>query len=410
MRATNTSVSGWCLVCAVVLIVGCESGVNMYQPSAESTYYAPELVYSEEARAYGYIDTSGTWLIPPQFSRACHFGSGRALVFPQSGGTPGYIDTSGTMVFRDEHAYFSFKDSLVTIPGPDGWRVVDVHGQTVLPALPSEPRPDEGRALCGGAPDITFFDGLARASIRDASGEWRYGAIDTTGGWVIEPRFASIGIFSQGLAVASLDGEMYGYIDRTGRFAIPPHYYRAERFSEGMASVLVEKPPRGGDEGEGRKWVYIDRNGRRVIDFESEASGMFSEGLGPIRINRYWGFIDRSGRVVIEPRYKEVRLFGQGLAPVNVHPHLTTPEDRQKPGWGFVDRTGDLVIPATFYSAQSFINGLARVVASEYNEGEHMSYLAYINPRGEIVWNEEPRRRNPTPDLDLPNGWLNGNN
>ncbi|NLZ99754.1 MAG: WG repeat-containing protein, partial [Clostridiaceae bacterium] len=64
-------------------------------------------------------------------------------------------------------------------------------------------------------------NGLAAVKIRDSgSGKWGY--IDETGAFVIEPQFDSAQSFlDNGLALVEVDGK-WGYIDETGAFVIEP--------------------------------------------------------------------------------------------------------------------------------------------------------------------------------------------
>jgi len=98
-----------------------------------------------------------------------------------------------------------------------------------------------------------FSEGLLSACDRDT----HCGYIDETGKWVIEPRFAGTGEFSQGLA-AVLDhvggfGKSggFGYIDRTGRYVIEPKYSEAESFRDGLARVRLRD-----------SYTYITRDGK----------------------------------------------------------------------------------------------------------------------------------------------------
>jgi hypothetical protein len=70
---------------------------------------------------------------------------------------------------------------------------------------------------------------------------------------VIEPRFQHVGLFSEGLAYAALQGKKandmrYGFIDTTGKWVIEPQFQRAENFSDGRAAVLFPSPYRWLDE------------------------------------------------------------------------------------------------------------------------------------------------------------------
>ena len=68
--------------------------------------------------------------------------------------------------------------------------------------------------------------------------EGKWGFIDKTGKFVIEPMFNWSESFHEGLCVVKL-GNKYGFIDRTGRFVIEPRFEKAAPFSESLARVLL---------------------------------------------------------------------------------------------------------------------------------------------------------------------------
>jgi hypothetical protein len=49
------------------------------------------------------------------------------------------------------------------------------------------------------------------------------------------------------------EGGKWGYIDKTGKYIINPQFDEAMGFNEGLASVRI-----------GDKWGYIDKNGKFV--------------------------------------------------------------------------------------------------------------------------------------------------
>src|SRR5262249_39511560 len=93
------------------------------------------------------------------------------------------------------------------------------------------------------------------------SGDWhelrhgergnRWGFVDRSGRWAIEPRFVMFGYFSEGLAWAAEKGTAYGYIDKTGAWVIRPRFRHATEFSEGLAAV----------EDKNGRWGYIRKDG-----------------------------------------------------------------------------------------------------------------------------------------------------
>lgn len=310
---------------------------------------------------WGFIDNQGNAVTPMVFDWAGDFRQGLGLA--ESDSAMGYIDSS-------------FKDTGKWLISPR-----------------FELRSSGDQSAFG------FFDG--RALARDDSGKW--GHIDTTGKWVIEPQFTEArdypgvpaGEFSDGLAwfqlveirernkldendefVRDAEGkpikENYprrtvGYIDRKGKVVIKPRYEMAHDFGEGLAAVRIKSQD---------SWGFIDKDDHRVISPRFDEVGRFSEGLCAVAINGQWGYIDPKGEEVIARQFDEARLFSEGLAAV-----------REGSKWGYINRDGQWAIAPTYDDFEDyghpgdprpFENGLARVTLNKQP--------IYINPQGEQVW------------------------
>src|SRR6185503_2400090 len=66
----------------------------------------------------------------------------------------------------------------------------------------------------------------------------KYGFINRSGTFVIQPTFEWAASFSEGRAVI-FDDHKYGYIDKSGRMVIKPRFTNALGFSEGLACVKI---------------------------------------------------------------------------------------------------------------------------------------------------------------------------
>ncbi|MFA4986942.1 MAG: WG repeat-containing protein [Candidatus Brocadiia bacterium] len=107
-----------------------------------------------------------------------------------------------------------------------------------------------------------------------------WGFIDLAGKVVIQPKFARVYGFQDGLCPAAVDSGSgqdkededgrrdalrWGFIDRTGEFAIPPKFASVRAFEEGFASVT--EPGENGQRGPG---YFIDRTGARRDDYDKD--------------------------------------------------------------------------------------------------------------------------------------------
>ncbi len=77
----------------------------------------------------------------------------------------------------------------------------------------------------------------------------RWGYVDETGEYVIQPQYSYADKFYEGMAVAcDLDTGLYGYIDSFGEWAIPPQFDWASGFVNGYAVVSVNYSETNGEE------------------------------------------------------------------------------------------------------------------------------------------------------------------
>ncbi len=194
-----------------------------------------------------------------------------------------------------------------------------------------------GLKIVKHAPRSSSDNGFAAVKVND-----KWGYINKTGKYVIEPQFDdAYGFSDNGLASVEVNGK-YGYINKTGKFVIEPQFDIANSFSDnGLAMVYVND-----------KWGYIDSTGI-IIEPQFDFAWDFSDnGLAMVMVNGKYGYIDSTGRCVIEPQFESAGSFSDnGLAVVYVN-------DK----WGYIDSTGKYVIEPQFDDAWDFSdNGLAMV-------------------------------------------------
>jgi len=229
-----------------------------------------------------------------------------------------------------------------------------------------------------------FSEGLAVAMPKDSK---KWGYINTSGEWVIDPRFDTypngyVSPFRGGFAEIEVAGKI-GYIDRTGAFAIAPRFLKGESFFDGFARVVVEGPcsysnpesvcPDSGAVPNGTKqdarlpsckYTFVNRSGKIISDDRYDYAGHFAEGLAPVRVGERWGYIDKTGKIVIAPKFDKAAPFSDGVALVSANEL-----------YGYIDHTGKYVIAPRFTYAEDFSGGLAVV-------GSLDSGVWYIDSKG----------------------------
>jgi hypothetical protein len=287
--------------------------------------------YSEDGMAYGYVDTSGAFVIPAGYDNAFAFEAGLAAVVEDD--QMGLIDASGQVVVEPQYdAIGPFDEddnlALVAVMDDEGnslYGFINRSGQVVI-----EPQ----FALASD-----FSEGLAAVAMA-GSDPFKFGYIDQSGQFVIEPEYDSADAFSEGLAAISV-GDQYGYIDASGQMVIEPQFDEAGTFSEGLAVVVV-----------GDKQGYIDPEGNLVIEAQFEYAGPFSEGLAVVSSADKFGYIDQSGQLAIETKFDLADEFSEGLAAAEINGSV-----------GYIGPDGNFVIEPQFVYAEPFEDGTALAVS-----------------------------------------------
>jgi hypothetical protein len=168
---------------------------------------------------WGFVNSSGSFVIAPQFNWVSDFSEGLAAVMV--GKKYGFIDETGRIViqplYRDAGDF------------SEGLARVKMGGATVYPY------------------GITLTKG--------SDNKWQF--IDKSGNIVFKIKADEVGDFSEGLATARIIKSnrylLCGYLDRQGQWAIAPQFERCERFSHGTAKVILTGQSR-----------WIDKQGKVV--------------------------------------------------------------------------------------------------------------------------------------------------
>lgn len=163
----------------------------------------------------------------------------------------------------------------------------------------------------------------------------RWGAIDASGKWVVEPR---IGQLSELYAEYEPAGSVTAYyVIRT--------YTKYEYLPENQ-SITADSGP-----------VYVwDKDGNILLT-AADIGMLYSSLSSPIPYrdidSGLWGYFDKNIDIIIEPQFTTAYEFSQGLAAV------IFPSDDK---FGFIDETGSIAIAPQFWQVDrlGFVDGIIR--------------------------------------------------
>lgn len=199
----------------------------------------------------GFIDPGGKMIIPPKFERACwvsDFSEDLSAVYTSQEGDGGYINKTGKMVIPAIYNYvgqFSEGLALVQPFGNNKYGYINRKGEMVI-----EPQYDLS---------LSFSEGLAAVKFTGPDGNTTYRIIDKTGSIVADHLdYAFVGIFREGLAGIESYDHRWGFIDKTGKEVIEPKFAGVKLFRNGLSRMET------GSLFKGLKVVYINKQGKIV--------------------------------------------------------------------------------------------------------------------------------------------------
>lgn len=303
----------------------------------------------QQAGKSGFIDKSGSLVIPAKFHKATEFSGGVAIVMPspQKGEI---IDATGRTIgpiglYASVQPFSGGMAAVLRDENHSGF--IDTAGKLVIPLK-----------FSGAA---SFSEGLA--AVADSAGKW--GWIDKSVAFVIPPQFDGGGEFHEGMCRFSQRNQAgvfkAGYLNTSGKVVVEATYILAHDYSEGLALTWDGKIRR-----------YLDKTGKPVIELPPGASAQsFQEGFAAVKIDNEAGFIDKTGKIVIKGNYDLTASFCEGLAAVRVG-------GKETGKWGCINAQGKLVIPVNFPEKPVFKNGLAKIKTTEG--------IGYIDKSGSWVW------------------------
>jgi len=299
----------------------------------------------------GYIDLAGKLVIPAKYTTASDFHDGRAVVL--QGSQYALLDSAGALIADVPHRVLgSFHQGLLRVQAvgrPTRYGFVDRNGQPVIPPqfTPAGEFPDDPANLNFGGLDDQwcYFDPTGKIILRLPM---------HVGGQLVGAQS-----FVNG-RIRVKEGFTWGFKDASGAWAIPPKFNDAQNFQDGFAQVQ-----------DGAKWITIDTQGKTVDPDKRKLKPIAppSDGLSLARENDLLGWVDSRNKLAFPLRkYDEAFSFSGSLARFKLDGTF-----------GYLDKSGNPKIPNQFLGAADFNHGLAAVQLPD-------GASAYIDPQAKIVW------------------------
>lgn len=240
---------------------------------------------------YGYIDTLGKIVIEPQFEEPGDFPYNWAAV--KYNGKFGFINPEGKFVIEpkyEEIKGFMGEDSAAVIVKFGGkYGLIDKTGKTI-----TEPQYDE----------VDNYPSTGIAIVRQND---KYCVIDKTGKISkISTMYPLIEYFDSGIdekwqkdmaayygLAAARKKHKYGYIDSTGNFVIKPKFDYASDFLGDNFAKIIYKGKQG--------WI---NKKTKVFVFNPHYEGVIiSRDIIFVKLSGKWGIVDENGKFTVEPKF-----------------------------------------------------------------------------------------------------------
>jgi hypothetical protein len=248
-----------------------------------SAYYSEEEPYSDSVMYYGIVDASGVWITEPSFE-FIRLGEDGTAQYADHKNKIGFINTDGSVMIRAQYDYASRMDNGVAVIGEP-----DPNASTQIS------RYNRSRFRAGKYSVIDRSGNKLNAEAYEMIREFNDG----------RAAFNKGGIWKSGHYYSSdlrLVGGKWGFLDASGKEVIAPSYDYVYDFTNGKAKVRS-----------GERVFWVDKDGKETdapLPVKKETA--FTVFCAP----GFFGYIGLDGKFVIEPQYFAAKEFSEGLAAV----------------------------------------------------------------------------------------------
>ncbi len=362
--------------------------------------FIPQL--SCEDCSWGYVDTLGRMMVPPDYDMAQEFQSQVGIV--KRSGRWGIVDSKAEEVvpcqFSKVYRIGQESNIIHLEKSCEKFGLVDSMGELICDAIFDEIRPPAnglmafkkdgkwGFMLPNGKAAIkaqyvkvyNFVNGYA--AVFDGS---KWGFIDKRGQQTLPCSYSRVGNYRDGLAwVRTSKG--VGYVNVKGEWVIQPQYKKAYDFEDGIARVVIKGKTRiinqlgefiSNDQFDDLSsfdryglavarnstknnihYFLVNRKGERINSHNFRRIYPFNEGMAAVKKKNKFGFINAQGQIIIPPQFDRVSQFSEGLAWVKVNGSC-----------GYVNKMGKFVVEPEFSKCKDFEDGRAIVYVNARKGG-----------------------------------------
>jgi len=240
-----------------------------------------------KGRYFGFLDTTGKEIIPPQYLSAKEFAEDVAPVQFVSGFRWTFLKKNGMQV-----GVPSFQDLDMIV---DGLAVATINGQKLFVNSSAE------TVLGPFESAESFYEGVACVVHQ---GVQLY--INKKGKTIFVNQWDAISAICMEGRIKFHSNERSGFLDKEGNVVVPALYKEVGYYSEGISIVEGQHGKTG-----------TDINGNIIFEVDCEWIGEFNDGLARFCKRGKYGYINRQGDIVIESKFEWADDFSEGLAPVS---------------------------------------------------------------------------------------------
>lgn len=242
---------------------------------------------------YGFVDKTGKIVIPPQFDIANDFSEDIAAVWNKKNEKWGFINKSGKLITNYQYSWiqfvyerYKFKNGYCIVGKSQGdynlYGLIDKNGKEIIP--------------CKYTTVEIFSNDLAVISLN-----YKFGYVDKKGKIVIPCKFDDAYSFIKDVAFVKVD-DKYGLIDRKSNFILKPKYHSVYLLNYNNILAIVELD---------KKFGLIDFQGNEIVPtiYDNIDPNGFSFDLLAVCKNNKWGYINSKGKEIIPCKYDKVGGF-----------------------------------------------------------------------------------------------------